>query len=341
MNCIYCNNSIVNRTKGDHIISQGLGKFSPDLRVFCICKKCDSQNGNSFERIVMRTGFISFLRSIHGIKSKNNKKMPIHSPSLDKFSAIESEEFALKNMSKPDENIYIDGDGTVRYLNFLQFRKNGKIIKIIEIPVTRNIAEICDFIQANTPKVSDDIECELNISNKNKESVLEELSRRGMKLGESYLKKQEPELTILNISSIITDNHFRFVASTVLKGMIFLGYSTDLLCNIIEYVKSGNNSNLIYRNIDKYESGVDTLDNPLLSIFYHTFEWNITGSSIAITASIFAHRKVNGLRMKLSLKAGHNNSIIIPYGKIIAKYGNTPRDGILEIFHGDHKYERK
>jgi len=341
MNCIYCNNPIINRTKGDHVISQGLGKFSPDLSVFCICKKCDSENGNSFERIVMRTGFISVFRSTYEIKSKNNKGLPMHSPSLDKFSAKESQEFSIKNISKPDENIYIAGDGKVRYFNFLQFTKNGEIIKTIEIPVTRNVTEICDFIQANTPNASDDIECELNISNKNKESILEELSRRKMILGESYLKNQGPELAILNISSIITDNHFRFVASTVLKGMIFLGYRKDLLCNMIDYVKSGNINNLIYRDIDKHESGTDTLENPPLNIFYHTFEWNITGNSIAITASIFAHRKVNGLRMKLSLKAGYDNSVIIPYGKIIAKYGNTPNDGVLEIFHGDQKYERK
>jgi hypothetical protein len=289
----------------------------------------------------MRTGFISVFRSIYEIKSRNNKGLPIHNPSLDKFAAIESQEFGIKNTSKPDENVYIAGDGAVRYSNVLQFRKNDKLIRTIELPVTRNVTEICDFIQANTPNASNEIECELNISNKNKESILEELARRGMKLGKSYLKKQEPELTIINISSLITDNHFRFIASTVLKGMIFLGYSTDLLCNMIDYVKTGNNSNLIYRNIDQQESGADTLDNPPLNIFYHTFGWNVTKNSIAITASIFAHRKVNGLRVKLSLKAGDDNSIIIPYGKITARYGNTPKDGVLEIFHGDHKYERK
>jgi hypothetical protein len=105
-------------------------------------------------------------------------------------------------------------------------------------------------------------------------------------------------------------------------------------------VKTGERKNLLYRVIDDQESGWDALDDPPLNQFYHGFEWGITDKYIAITASILAHKNVNGIRMKLALKTGSDNSIIIPYGKIIARYGNTPKDGTLEIFHGDHKVEK-
>ena len=98
MNCIFCNKNVTNRKKGDHLIPQGLGNFSPEITIMQICRECDSKNGNTFERIVLRTGILAFIRSIKGIKSINNKGLPIHSPSLDKFRAIESQDFTIKNM---------------------------------------------------------------------------------------------------------------------------------------------------------------------------------------------------------------------------------------------------
>lgn len=340
MNCIYCNNPITGRKTGDHIIPQGLGKFVPDLTVFHICKACDSKHGNRFERIVLRTGILSFFRSIKGIKSKNNKKSPIHSPSLDKFSEIESQEFTISNFTKPDETVYVDGSGVVRFANTIRISKNGVLIDSIEIPPTRDIKEICNFIEKKVPKKLDDVECELNICKEQMVDVLNELRERGRKLGEPYPKNQSDGFSILKISSLVTENHFRFVASTVLKGLIFLGYSTDLLRPLIEYVKTGALDNVIYRFVDAQESGMDALDDPSLKHFYHAFEWRITETAVLITASILAHKNVNGIRMKLSVKLGNDRSIIIPYGKIIAKYGNTPNDGILEIFHGDHKVDK-
>ncbi len=339
MNCIYCNDPINGRRRGDHIIPQGLGKFSPELKVLHACKKCDSINGNGFERIVLRTGILSVFRSTMGIKSKNNKGLPIHSPSLDRFLAIESQEFAITNTSKPNETVYVGGNGSIRFANVILIKKKGILINRIEIPPTLDIREICNFIESRIPKKLDDLECELSICKEQMEDVKKELSRRGKKLENAYLTGQEPEFSILKISSILTENHFRFIANTVLKGMIFLGYNTNLLRPMIEYVKTGDNNNLIYKFIDQQESGSDMADGPPLNVFYHAFEWRVTENSIVITASILAHKNVNGIRMKLSLKAGNDDLIIIPYGKIIARYGDTPSDGILEIFHGDHKIE--
>ncbi|WP_446788124.1 hypothetical protein [Macellibacteroides fermentans] len=339
MNCIYCNNPIVTRRKGDHIIPQGLGKFTPELRVNHICKECDSRHGNEFERIALRTGMIAVFRSVKGIKSRNNRRQPIHSPSLDKFQGIESQEFAMLNTNKPYETVYIAGSGAVRFANTIVIKKDGALLNSIEIPPTRDIAEMCNFIEAMIPGMTDDLEYELDISEEQMDDVLKELRNRGKKLDEPYRKYHREEFSILKISSILTENHFRFVASTILKGMIYLGYGIDLLRPLIEYVKTGDINNLIYRYIDFQESGMDTRDNPPLKLFYHTFEWRITENSIAITASLLAHKNVNGIRMKLSTKAGNDNAIIIPYGKIIARYGDTQNDGLLEIFHGDHKIE--
>ena len=265
----------------------------------------------------------------------------MHSPSLDKFPTIESQEFAIVDTTKPDETVYVDGRGVVRFANTIKIKKNGVLIDSIEIPPTRDIKKICNFIEEKIPKKLDDVECELSICKEQMVDVLNELRERGRKLGEPYLTNHPNGLSALKISSIVTENHFRFVASTVLKGLIFLGYSTDLLRHLIEYVKTGDTNNIVYRYIDAQESGMDALDDPPLNHFYHAFEWRINENSILITASMLAHKNVNGIQMKLSLKTGNDNSIFIPYGKIIARYGNTSKDGILEIFHGDHKVENE
>lgn len=285
MICIYCNNTIVSHRKGDHIIPQGLGKFSPDLRVNHICKDCDSRHGNKFERIALRTGMLAVFRSVKGIKSKNNRKQPIHSPSLDKFQAIESQEFAIVNTNKPHETVYIDGSGKVRFANAIVIKKDGVTLNSIEIPPTRDITEICNFIEAIIPKSLDGLECEIDLSEEQKDNILNELRNRGRILDEPYRKYHRAEFSILKFSSIITENHFRFVASTVVKGMIYLGYSVDLLSHLIEYVKNGDTTKLIYKYVDSQESGMDVLDDPPLKLFYHTFEWRLSENSIAITTS--------------------------------------------------------
>lgn len=338
MNCIYCNSPITGRKKGDHIISQGLGKFSPEFTVLCICKNCDSKNGSGFERIALRTGIIGAFRAIKGIKSHNNKRLPPHSPSLDKFNVLESQQFAIANISSPNETVYV-ADRAVRFSNTIVIKKNGVLIDTIDIPATRDIREICNFIEAKIPERLDGLECELHIHKEQMKAVSKELTRRGKKLEDIGMIKREPEFQLLQFSTILTDNHIRFVVSTVVKGMIFLGYSADLLRPMIEYVKTGNPQNLLYRGIDQRESGMDTFDDPPLSLFYHSFQWEITGNSIAIAASLLAHKNVNGIRVKVSAKAGNDNSIVIPYGKIIARYGDTPNEGRVEIFHGDHKIE--
>ncbi len=337
MNCIYCNKPITNRKKGDHLIPQGLGKFSPEITVFHTCRDCDSENGNSFERIVLRTGVLGVFRPIKGIKSRNNRNLPIHSPSLDKFSAIESQKFNITNISNPDESVYVSSKGEMKFANQILIKKNGIMINSINIPITRNIQEICNFIEENIPDNLNDLECELAVCQEQMEEIIKEMTRRGKKLEEPYLKNQQTKLSKVQISSIITENHFRFVTSIVIKGMIYLGYSTGLLCHMIDYVKTGDINNLIYGYVDQQESGTDALDDPPLNFFYHLFEWQITENSIKIVASLLAHKNVNGIRIKLSLKTGNDNSIIIPFGRIVARCGETPNDGILEIFHGDNK----
>ena len=326
MKCIYCNNQITNRKKGDHVIPQGLGKFSPEITVFHICRECDSKHGNDFERIALRTGMLATFRAIKGIKSRNNKKQPIHSPSLDKFSALESKEFAISNMSQPDQTVYVGYDGLLRSANKILIRINDNLTKSIEIPPTRNIREICNFIEENIPQKLNDIVFELQICKDQLEDVLNELRRRSRKIGETYNLDQQPEFTIVKISSIVTENHFRFVASTVLKAMIFLEYSIDILHPLIDYVRTGDTRELNYFYVDERESSMDTLDDPPLNLFYHTFAWNISKNSMQIVASLLAHKNANGIRIKLSLKTGNDKSILIPYGKIVAKYGDTPND---------------
>jgi hypothetical protein len=341
MECIYCNNSITDRKKGDHVIPQGLGKFTPEIAVFCICRKCDSKHGNEFERIALRTGILSTFRAIKGIKSKNNPKKPIHSPSLDKFPALESQQFNITNITNPNQTVYIGNEGVVLYANRIQVIINENITETIEIPPAREIEEICDFIEKTISKYPEETDFDLNICDEQQfEDVMKELRIRGRKLSDIRHLKQEPEFKVLKISTVVTDNHFRFVASTVLKAMIFLGYSVDLLHYLIEYVKKGDPSSF-YSScyVDQQESGMDTLDDPHLNVFYHTFEWNITESSLKIAASLLAHKQVNGMRLKLSVKTGEDKSIVIPYGKVIAKYGETLNDGTLEVFHGDHKSE--
>jgi hypothetical protein len=337
MNCIFCNKPFTNRKKGDHVIPQGLGKFSPEITIMQICRECDSKNGNTFERIVLRTGILSVVRSIKRIKSNNNKGLPIHSPSLDKFCAIESRDFSIQNIINPDENVFVSGIGEVRYANQILIKKNGVLIETIKIPITREIQIICDYIVERLPKNLNDLECELNIAPDQLEEIIRELRNRGYHLDEPYYINRQPVFSTLRISSIITENHYRFVASIVLKGMIYLNYNVNLLCHLIDYVKSGNTNNLIYGFVDPKESGSDTLDDPPLEVFYHSFEWNITDKMINISASLLAHKKVNGIRIKLSFKTGKDNSIIIPFGKIVARYGKTPNEGILEIFHGESK----
>jgi hypothetical protein len=282
------------------------------------------------------------FRAAKGIKSKNNKGLPIHSPSLDKFRGIESQEFAIVNTSKPGETVYVDDKGAIRFANTILIKKDGVLVERIEIPPTRDIREICNFIEAKTPERLDSFECELDICAGQMEDILRELTRRGTKKLEGPCRKyHRGEFSVLKVSSILTENHFRFVASTILKGMIYLGYSANLLRPLIEYVKTGDTNNLIYRDIDHQESGVDMFDDPPLKLFYHVFEWSLTENSLTISASILAHKKVNGIRLKLAAKVGNDNSIVIPYGKIVARYGDTPKDGILELFHGDRKIEKE
>jgi hypothetical protein len=337
MNCLFCNKPVTNRKKGDHIIPQGLGKFLPEITITQICRDCDSKNGSTYERIVLRTGILSFVRSIKRIKSNNNKRLPIHSPSLDKFNTIESKDFTIKNITNPDEDVFVSGSGDVRYTNQILIKKNGVLIETIKIPVTRDVHIVCDYIVERLPENLNDLECELNIDHDQLEEIIGELRNRGYHLDDPYYINKQPVFSTLRISSIITENHYRFVASIVLKAMIYLNYNVNLLCHLIEYVRSGNTNNLIYGFVDQKESGTDTLDDPPLEVYYHSFEWNITDKSINISASLLAHKKVNGIRIKLSLKTGEDTSIIIPFGKVIAKYGKTSNDGILEIFHGENK----
>ena len=337
MNCIYCNNPITGRKKGDHIIPQGLGKFLPDLRIKHTCRDCDSVNGSKFEKIALRTGFIGFFRTIKGIKSRNNRKSLPKSPSLDKFNAIESQQFSITDSKSPEKSFYLNRIGQVRFPNRIIIKKDGKIIDNINIPNTHNIRDVCNFIEAKTPDKLNELECELRICDELFNDVINELERRGKKFSQPNRIENTEEFKILRISSLVTENHFRFVTSTVLKAMLYLNYNRDLLKPMIDYVKTGNTSNLKNHYIDENESRIDAYDNPPLNLFSFVFEWEITENAILIASSILAHKNVNGIRLKLSVKTGDDKSIIIPFGKVIAKYGETPLNGILELYHGKRK----
>jgi hypothetical protein len=332
MICIFCNKEFNKRKTGDHIIPQGLGKFKPEKTIHCICKDCDSKHGNSFERIALRTGLIGFFRSIYGIKSKNNPNSKPHSLSLDKFNAIESQEFSITNLSNPDQNVYIDGN--VMSANKILISKNNNVIKSIDIPTTRDIRDICNFIESVIKNKSEGLSVEIQ-AHSYYQPVFEELKNRGFRFETRILKHDEDEIQIFNISSILTDNHFRFISSIALKSMLYLNYSPSLLQNVIEYIKDGNISHAAHIDINQAESGFDTLDAPPLNNFRHIIEWRISEKHILIKASILAHKNVNGLRFYISFPTGQDNKIIIPYGKIIAIHGDTPRNGTLEIFKGD------
>ncbi len=333
MICIFCNKEFTKRKTGDHIIPQGLGKFKPEKTVHCVCKECDSKHGNSFERIALRTGLLGFFRSIYEIKSKNNPNSKPHSLFLDKFSAIESQEFSITNLSDPSQNVYIDGD--VMHTNKILISKNNKVIKTIDIPITRDIRDICNFIESTiNANKSEGLSFEIQ-SQKDFQPVFEELKNRGFLFEIRTLEHDNNNIDILKISSIFTENHFRFISSIALKSMIYLDYSPTLLQNIIEYVKNGNNSYVTCLDINQAESGFDTLNAPPLNIFRHIIEWKISEKHILIKASILAHKNINGLRVYISFPSRQDNRIIIPYGKTIAQYGDTPYNGTLELFKGD------
>lgn len=340
MNCIYCNNLITGRNKGDHIIPQGLGKFLPDLTINHICRDCDSINGNNFEKIVLRTGYIGFFRNIKGIKSKNNKNKPIHSPSLDKFNAPESQQFLITDSKNAEKQLFVNRTGQVRFPHKILINKHQKIIDEIDIPITHDIRDICNFIKAKVPKRIDGIESELRLNDENvhtNQIILRELKRRGLKFGDFTKFDEVKEHKTLKISSLITENHFRFVTSTVLKAMLYLRYNRNLLGPMIDYIKTGDTHNLITHYIDQHESSVYVKGNPPLECFSHLFEWDINEYAILITASILAYNYGNGIRFKLAVKTGDDKSIIIPFGKIIAKYGETPSNGFLELYHGNQR----
>jgi hypothetical protein len=184
--------------------------------------------------------------------------------------------------------------------------------------------------------IPSDTEFELNI-HQNISIVFDELKRRGRRLESVILNKKDTEIQVVKISSLFTENHFRFIVYIVLKGMLYLGYSSGLLMNMINYVKNGDPLHLKHHFVDQYESGFDSFDDPSLKLFYYSFDWSITADSIDISASILAHKNVNGVRIKISCVAGNDSSIIIPFGKIIAKYGETPDDGVLELYKGSDK----
>lgn len=181
------------------------------------------------------------------------------------------------------------------------------------------------------------MEFELRICDEIISDVINELQRRGKKISELKKSENNKEYIKLRIRSLVTENHFRFVTSTVLKAMLYLGYNINLLNPMADYVKTGNTNNLIDHYIDANESGMDANDNLPLNMYSYLFEWAIDEKKILISTSILAHKKVNGLRLKLAVKAGNDNSIIIPFGKIVAKYGVTPLNGILELYHGNQK----
>jgi hypothetical protein len=335
MNCIYCNTPITGRKKGDHIIPQGLGKFLPDLTINHTCRNCDSNNGSNFEKIAIRTGFIGFFRALKGIKSRNNRNLPHKSPSLDKFNAIESQQFSITDSINPDKLFYINRNGQVRFPNRILVRKYGNIIHTINIPNTHDIRDICNFIEEKTPVKIDGLESELRICDELFNDVIYELKRRGKRFSQPTKSDNTEEYKILRIQSIMTENHFRFVTSTVLKAMLYLNYNIKLLEPMIDYVKTGNTINLLNHYIDEKESMIDAKDNPPLHFFSYLFEWGINEKAILISTSILAHKNVNGIRMKLAIKTGVDKSIIIPFGKVIARYGETPLDNKLELYHGN------
>ncbi len=315
---------------------QGLGQFYPEATIMCVCKECDTRHGNEFELIALRTGFLSFFRAIYGIKSKNNPKKPIHNPQKDKFNAIESKEFMIQNVNDEKDIVELTRNGNLRFSDEILVLKNEQQIDSIKIPIFDDIRETCNFIQQKTNQKIDGVEYELRTGGETHDAIVKELSRRGILKSNPKFLGIKPKREAFWVRSTFSNNHFRFIASIVLKTMIFVGYEKSLLSYLIDYVDKNDMGNIKYRNIDLNKTGFDALDEPPADIFYHTFNWNLTEDVIKMEASILAHRNVNGFKLHLAVNAGTNKNIIIPYGNVHAKYTESGK-GELTICLGERK----
>ncbi|MBK9576529.1 MAG: hypothetical protein IPO40_05605 [Fibrobacteres bacterium] len=325
------------RNKGDHVISQGLGKFYPDVAVFNICSDCDRNHGNSFERTFLRTGFISFIRSRHHIKSQNNKRRPAHNPSFEKTNSIESQQFKITSENSPDAECYFSKSGELRRQNFIRVISNTAVVGAINLPITYDVRDICNFIEAKLSIKPHDTLFELNLSIEIHEIVSNELARRGINFKGKEKLDRVAEIEIVKVDFVVTINHFKSICYTVLKAMLILNYQVSLVQPMIEFIKNSNADYIIRSDLDLINSGTNASDDPPLSAFYHHFEWNISQDSIMMIGRVFAHRNANGLKFNLTVKSGESSAIIIPYGKVIATYGGLPHDGRIQIYRGNSK----
>ncbi|QQS06534.1 MAG: hypothetical protein IPK50_06460 [Fibrobacterota bacterium] len=335
--CVFCGLPVQDRKKGDHIIPQGLGTFYPEVTVFNICRNCDRNHGGSFEQTFLRTGFIAFLRSRHKIKSKNNKSRPAHNPSFERSNSIESKAFRITSSNYPHKEVYFSKIGELRHQNFIRIITQGEEIGTINLPISYDIRDICNFIESKGSIKPHDALYELHLSIEVYESVTNELARRGVGYSPRAKVDRVAEIENVDVDFVVTENHFKTICYTVLKALLFLKYQKSLLQPMIDFIKNSNLESIIHGEFDLINSGTNASDNPPLNIFYHHFEWNIGCDSIWVTGKVFAHRNVNGLKFNLQLKTGATTEIIIPHGQIIANYRDGPHNGTIQIYRGDSK----
>jgi hypothetical protein len=313
-----------------------LGEFLPNIYIKNVCQDCDNRHGRQFEGIILKSGVIDFFRKTHQITSKNTRGNRKNKTCFINKQRIEFEETKLSISGNERSELKQLDDGTLLTASSICVLKHNIQIDEIFIPFFEDVRSTCNFIQQKCANGTDGIVFEFRFKKPYDNLVLEELFRRGIVTRAPYkLENTSENLKPIRIRSTITDTHFQFIASIVLKTMIFLKYPMELLQPLLRFVDKLDLSVVYSRNFKEHESGFDAEDAPDKSKFWHEIEWFINRNSIKIDACLMRHRKVNGMKLELVVQTGDTTDIILPHGQIIAKYLKGPKGEIIVTQSGD------
>lgn len=339
MKCIYCGGEADSRSGGDHLIPQALGRFHPDIKIKCVCTACDSQHGSSFERIVLKSGFLSFFRRILRITNRNSKraKRKSNNPTLDRSGDIESLKFRISSTRTPDKPIYLGDDGYIHESDLIIVEKDGREVEKIYIPPTRNASDVCEFVHAKLFPVRGD-NYRVFLSESYADAVINQLNTMGITAVSRGTEHQEEIDYNVSVTSLITENHIRFVCNIVVKAMVYMGYSIELLDPMIQYVHTGRHPD-VFAIREKFRgSRFADMHHERLADFFHSFSWRISKDQIHIAAAIMATESAPGFCLEIIMSTGDDRSIVIPFGKVIAKYDATGMNGEFILEKGSTKF---
>lgn len=332
--CLYCLAPIDNRSTGDHIFPQGFGKFLPNFTIKNVCKQCDEAHGGSFELIAFRTGMLGFFRKIYSIQSGSSKKKSRKptNPTLDIIGRKAPNSLEIKSQIDEKEKLYLTDEGVVTTTNVILVYKHRRMIDKIYIPATRNIRDICNFIDSKIQK-SDYLLFSIEI-HENAPVILRELERRGHKFNKLSELVRTDEIIPVTVSAKITDIHLKLILNIAIKAMTHLGYERSLISPMIEYVHSGKTPHIFKIKYIRDATKDESISNPSLDEYSHEITWEIRENTILIRASLMKHFEINGLDLEIRISSGQSTKLIVPFGGLTAKYSKDSDYGNLNIFLG-------